>query len=582
MPNKHTILIVEEHERTRLAYSGILSKEGYEVLLADDGEKALELLKENKVNVILSDLKVPRLDGLQLLKASKLIKPRVGVILLMSFETIESENMDVVAMENGAYDVIIKPIEIITLVNTIRKAIDEQALKYTVLIVDEEESVRRSLSKMLSVEGYEVLLADGGEKALEILREKNVCLMLLDVKVQGLQLLKASKLIKPDVQVILIVSHGTVEKAVEAMKNGAYDFIERPFDETTIMNVINKAIETQSLLRETKLLREQLVLHERAVGSKRDRHIDIIGQSDAMLEVVKLAEQVAPSQAPVLIQGENGTGKETIACFIQKTGQRSDKPFIKISFANVPDSQLECDLFGNEDIKTGKTIKGCLELANKGTLFLDEIEEVSPYLQAKLLRVLQEKTFRRQGGNKVLESDVSIISSTNSDFASVVNEKKFREDLYYLLNIVTINIPPLRERMGDIPPLISHFLKVYKKKQNKIIDGVSEDALDILSNYHWPGNIDELKNVIQKAVVLTQDRVISKNDLLESIVKYDRVEKVEENGVFIPIGTKLEEMEKELIKKTLSHAHGNREKTARILGTSERTLYRKIDEYGLK
>lgn len=267
-----------------------------------------------------------------------------------------------------------------------------------------------------------------------------------------------------------------------------------------------------------------------------------------MRDVIKLAEQVAPNQVPILIQGENGTGKETIASFIQKTGQRSDKPFIKVSFSNVPDPQLECELFGNEDIKTAKTIKGCFELANKGTLFLDEIEEISPYLQAKLLRVLQEKTFRRLGSDKVLESDVHIISATNADFTSVVNEKKFREDLYYLLNIVTINIPPLRERMDDIPPLINHFLKVYREKHNKIIYGISEDVLDVLSNYHWPGNIEELKNVIQKAVVLTQDRFISKDDIPENIIEN---ESADNKGIFIPFGTPLREIEKKMIKETL-------------------------------
>ena len=328
------------------------------------------------------------------------------------------------------------------------------------------------------------------------------------------------------------------------------------------------SIEKQAIVIENKFLHEQLAY------SEHERHVDIIGRSDAMRDIIKLAEQVVCSQVSVLIQGENGVGKETIASFIQEKGSRKDKPFIKVNFANVPDSQLEYELFGNEDNMPTKTVKGCFELANNGTLFLDEIREMSPYLQARLLRVLQEKKFRRLGGTRVLESDVCIISATNTNLNDIVTQKKFREDLYYLLNIITINIPPLRERREDIPLLIGHFLKTYGEEHSKIIEGISEDVLGILTDYHWTGNIDELKNVIQKAVVLTQDRIISKNNLPESIIKYDREE---EKGVFIPIGMPLHEIEKKIIIETLRRSKGDKEVTANLLGITPRTIYRKIN-----
>ena len=445
--------------------------------------------------------------------------------------------------------------------------------KQTVLIVDDQESIRIALSKMLSKEGYEVFLAESGESALDILREKKINVMLSDLKMHkmdGLRLLKASKLIKPEVEVILITAHGTIEKAVDAMKDGAYDFVTKPFKGIIIVNTIRRAIEKQTLVIENKFMHKQLPDSENNINI----YEDIIWKSDAMRDITKLVRQATPYQVPVFIQGENGTGKETIASFIQKTGQRSDKPFIKVDFSNVPDSQLECELFGNEDINSGKTIKGCFELANKGTLFLDQIEKISPYLQTKLLRVLQEKKFRRLGGANVLENDVHIISATNANFTNIKDQKKFREDLYYLLNIITINIPPLRERKDDIPPLINHFLKTYQEKYNKEIDGISEDIFDVLSNYDWPGNIDELKNVIQKAVVLTQDKIISKNDLPENIIKKERTE---DKGVFIPIGMPLDEIEKKMIKEVLKRTKGDREVTAKLLGVTTRTIYRKMN-----
>ena len=445
--------------------------------------------------------------------------------------------------------------------------------KQTVLIVDDQESIRVALSRMLSKEGYEVLLTDEGEKALDVLREKKVNVMLSDLKMpkmDGLQLLKASKLVKPEVEVILITAHGTIEKAVGAMKDGAYDFITKPFKKIVIVNMIKKALEKQALVVENRYLHEQLA------HSGHDKQSDIIGQSDVMSDVIKLAEQVAPSQASVLIQGENGTGKESIASLIHRIGARSDKPFIKVSCAALPDTLLESELFGYEKgAFTGAVSQkeGRFELANEGTLFLDEIGEITPSIQVKLLRVLQEGEFERLGGTKVLRSNVRIISATNVNLENAIKQKRFREDLYYRLNVITMNMPPLRERREDIPLLISHFLKIYQEKNNKVVDGISEDVLDILTDYQWPGNVREIKNIIERAVVLTQDRIITQKDLPVNISK----EKAEERKLTIPFGMPLREIEKKIIIETLRRSKGDKEITANLLGITPRTIYRKMN-----
>ncbi len=445
----------------------------------------------------------------------------------------------------------------------------------TVLIVDDQEGIRLALSKMIRNEGYNVLLAEEGEEALNTLRERKVDVILSDLKMpkmDGIQLLKASKLIKPEVEVILITAYGTIEKAVGAMKDGAYYFITKPFKKIIISNMIKKAIEKQALVVENKLLHEQLA------KSGHDMDTDIIGQSDAIQEVIKLAEQVAPSQASILIQGENGTGKEAIASLIHKIGPRNDKPFIKISCAALPDSLLESELFGYEKgAFTGAVSQkeGRFELANEGTLFLDEIGEITPPIQVKLLRVLQEGEFERLGGTKVLRSNVRIISATNVNLTSAIKQKRFREDLYYRLNVIAINIPPLRERKEDIPLLVSHFLKIYQEKNNKVIDGISEDVLDVLTDYLWPGNVRELKNVIERAVVLTQDRVITQKDLPENINTIKN--RIEDRKLTISFGMPLREIEKKIIIETLRRTKGDKEVTTKLLGITPRTIYRKMN-----
>ena len=443
----------------------------------------------------------------------------------------------------------------------------------TVLIVDDQESIRHALSKMLIKEGYDVLLAGEGDEALETLRKKKVNVILSDLKMpkmDGVQLLKTSKLIRPEVEVILITAHGTIEKAVSAMKDGAYDFITKPFKKIVIANMVKKAVEKQALVVENRSLHEQL---ERC---GHDRGADIIGQSDVIRNVIKLAEQVAPSQASILIQGESGTGKEAIASLIHKIGPRADQPFIKVSCAALPETLLESELFGYEKGAFTGAVgqkEGRFELADEGTLFLDEIGEITPALQVKLLRVLQEGEFERVGGTKVLQCNVRIISATNINLTTAIKQKRFREDLYYRLNVIAIDIPPLRERKEDVPLLVSHFLKIYQEKNNKAIDGIAEDVLDILTDYTWPGNVRELKNVIERAVVLTQGRVISQDDLPENIFK----NRSEGGKLTIPFGMPLREIEKKLIIETLKRTKGDKEITANLLGITPRTIYRKMN-----
>ena len=445
--------------------------------------------------------------------------------------------------------------------------------KQTILIVDDQESIRVALSKMLSKEGYEVFLAESGENALGILRGKKINVMLSDLKMHnmnGLQLLKASKLVKPEVEVILITAHGTIEKAVGAMKDGAYDFITKPFKKIVITNMIRKALEKQALVVENKYLHEQLA------HSEYGKHADIIGQSDIICDVIKLAEQVAPSRASVLIQGESGTGKEAIASLIHSIGTRTNKPFVKVSCAALPDTLLESELFGYEKgAFTGAVSQkeGRFELAHNGTLFLDEIGEITPSVQVKLLRVLQEGEFERLGGTRVIKSNVRIISATNVNLANAIKQKQFREDLFYRLNVITIDIPPLREREEDIPLLINHFLKIYQKQNNKEIDGISEEAQDAMIGYHWPGNVREIKNVIERAIVLTQDRVITQKDLPRNISGG----KAEKRRFSIPFGMPLREIEKKIIIETLKRSKGDKDVTARLLGITPRTIYRKMN-----
>ncbi|EQB62437.1 MAG: Two component, sigma54 specific, transcriptional regulator, Fis family [candidate division Zixibacteria bacterium RBG-1] len=445
----------------------------------------------------------------------------------------------------------------------------------TILVVDDEKSVRESLNKVLSKEGYRVLEAESGEEALSVCRKEFVNLVLTDLKMpemDGLELLKALKLLQPDVAVVMMTAYGTIEKAVESMKEGASDFILKPFKRFELEKSLSKGLEHQTLLLENRYLKQQL----ESTGQKL---LNIIGTSPAMRKVLTLVEQIAPSTATVLILGESGTGKGVIAETIHRASDRKEKPFVTLSCAAIPETLLEAELFGYEKgAFTGAAARklGRFEMADGGTLFLDEVGEIPPAIQVKLLRILQDGTFERLGGTKTLAVDVRLIAATNTDLAKAVEEKKFREDLYYRLNVITVTLPPLRERTEDIPLLAYHFLKMYTLKNKKNIQGISQTALDLLLGYHWPGNVRELENTMERAVVLARKKIILPEDLPPHINKAGKIAE----SITIPIGMPMEEVKNKVIQETLRTTKGDKTLAAKILGITSRTIYRKVGKSG--
>jgi len=439
-----------------------------------------------------------------------------------------------------------------------------------VLVVDDDQAVREALGRTLEKLGFDVVVAADGQEGLERLREGGVHILLADLKMpklSGQELLKAAKAIAPDVEVIVITGHGTVEDAVEAMKGGAYDFITKPFKRVQLEKTIKKAAEKQALVLQNRALQRRLDALQEA-GK-------IIGSSPAMLRTLDLVNQVAPSTATVLIQGESGTGKELIANAIHHGSARRDRPFIKVNCAALPETLLESEVFGYErGAFTGAVARkeGRFELADGGTLFMDEIGDLSPATQAKLLRVLQEGEFERLGGTRTLKVDVRLVAATNADLTALVREKRFREDLFYRLNVITIQIPPLRERREDIPLLAQHFLRRFAAKNAKAISGFTEEALDLLQTYAWPGNVRELENVIERAVVLSRSSMISPADFPETLVGSEQAAR----HLVISIGTPLEDVEDRLIEETLRYTKGDKTIAAKLLGIATRTIYRRL------
>jgi two-component system response regulator HydG len=446
---------------------------------------------------------------------------------------------------------------------------DDQT-RLRVLVVDDDQAIREALSRTLEKLGYDVVLADDGQAGLDRLREGEIHILLADLqmpKLSGQELLKAARAIAPEVEVIVITGHGTVEDAVEAMKDGAYDFITKPFKRVQLERTIRRAAEKQALALQNRRLQDRL---DEIQGGGR-----IIGTSPLILKTLDLVRQVAPSTATILIQGESGTGKELIADAIHHGSSRRERAFIKVNCAALPEALLESELFGYErGAFTGAVARkeGRFELADGGTLFMDEIGEISPAMQAKLLRVLQAGEFERVGGTRTLTADVRVIAATNSDVAALVRAKRFREDLYYRLNVITIQVPSLRERQGDIPLLAHHFLRKYAAKNAKTLGGFAEETLDILQTYAWPGNVRELENVIERAVVLTRSSMISPADLPDALVGADQAAR----HLVISIGTPLEEVEDRLIEETLRYTKGDKTLAAKLLGIATRTIYRRM------
>ena len=442
-----------------------------------------------------------------------------------------------------------------------------------ILIVDDDIAILESLARILTREGYAVSTAENGEQALETVRQGQVSLALTDLKMprmDGMQLLKAIKMLAPDIEVIVMTGFAEVDTAVEAMREGAYHFIQKPLKRAAILLTVERALEKRALVLENRSYREQL---------EGEQHFSkIIGKSPVMRELITKVQQVAPSSANILIIGESGTGKEVFADTLHAISPRNNRPMVKVNCAALPDTLLESELFGYEKgAFTGATTRklGRFDLADGGTLFLDEIGDMPKHLQVKLLRVLQEGEFDRLGGIKTVRVDARIIAASNKDLRLEVERGNFREDLFYRLNVITLRLPPLHERKADIPLLVSSFLKTYSEKNGKTIREISREALNALTAYDWPGNVRELENVIEQAVVLTKSETITLADLPSSI---QPGETQSHASVVVPIGMPMEEVERLVIAETLKATGGDKLLTASLLGISSRTIYRKLGD----
>ncbi len=441
----------------------------------------------------------------------------------------------------------------------------------TVLVVDDEESNLTSIEKIFQKDGLRVLTAHSAREALDVLRQHRVDVVLTDLMmpaISGLELLKAIKQIAPDVEVVMMTAYGTVETAVQAMREGAYDFVEKPLKRMNIVKTARKAAERRSLTLENRQLKQEIsVLTGR----------EIIGTSPALRRVLDIALQAAPSSATVLVLGESGTGKELLARFIHQHSSRRSAPFVAVNCSALPEAILEAELFGHEKGSfTGAHVRreGRFAKADGGTLFLDEIGELSLSVQVKLLRVLQEGEYEPVGGD-TQKADVRIVAATNKDLKAEVAAGRFREDLFYRLNVIALTSPPLRTRREDVPLLIDHFVGVYCQKNGKARLGITREALDKMMDYSWPGNVRELENVVERAVVLSRGNTLGVDDLPDTVRD---AEPSEPSTITFGVGTPLDEVELRLIRETLRHAKGDKSVAAQLLGISTRTIYRKLGE----
>ena len=441
-----------------------------------------------------------------------------------------------------------------------------------ILLVDDDERLRTAAGKVLAAGDYRVVSAASGREALEQLKEIAVALVVSDLRLpdlDGIELLKRSRELRPEVEVVMITGHASVEKAVEAMRLGAYDFIQKPLDGAVLLKTVAKALEKQRLTSENRRLRRQLEQCRDVTA--------LVGDSPALQSVKQLIHQIAPTDVNVLIQGESGTGKEIAADALHYLSNRRDRPFVKISCAAIPETLLESELFGHErGAFTGAAVArpGKFELADGGTLMLDEIAEMSPQLQAKLLRVLQDGTFQRLGGTREIRGDVRLLCATHTDIPKAIADGKFRQDLYYRINTVQIVLPPLRERREDIPLLAAHFLQIFTAEMGKEVHVIAPSALDQLLAHSWPGNVRELNHVIQRAVALANGDPLTSFAFAPAASNAAIMSEDAKANVSIPIGTKMDEATKQLVLATIKRCDGNKLKAARLLGIAPRTMYR--------
>ena len=444
-----------------------------------------------------------------------------------------------------------------------------------ILVVDDDSYVREATEEILKLKGYEVDTAPEAKTALQKLDESDYDLILSDIRMPGMtgmELLEAARAKVPDTHIILMTAFGTIEDAVEAMKKGAYDYIQKgSTDPVEIELVVERALKYQETERENRRLRSEL--------QNRYSFSSMIGKAHNMEQVFDLIDTVADSRATILVTGESGTGKELVARALHYNSPRQNAPFIRLNCAALPKDLMESELFGHEKgAFTGaiKQTRGRFEMADGGTLLLDEISEIDPSLQAKLLRVLQEREFERIGSTQTIKVDVRIIATTNRDLQKEIEAGNFREDLFYRLNVIEISMPPLRERKEDIPALVQHFIAQYNAENDKNIESISDEALEILMRYDWRGNIRELENYIERAVVVSRGPVLGAVDFPQKLTAGPSGR--DDQGIHI--GMTVHEMERRLIMKTLEGCKGNRTEAATMLEISTRTLRNKLHEYG--
>ncbi|MCP4633178.1 MAG: sigma-54-dependent Fis family transcriptional regulator [candidate division Zixibacteria bacterium] len=449
----------------------------------------------------------------------------------------------------------------------------------SILVVEDKDSLRNMLSQTLEAEGYEVESAVDGPDGVKRVKEKQYDVVLTDLKMPGMDGLKMLSSIKednPDTEVILMTAYGTVENAVQAMKSGAFDFITKPFDTDQLSVLIKRAMENRRLKAENILLREELGYNQGLSG--------IIGSSLAMTTAIDLVRKVAPSESNVLFTGESGTGKELFARSIHELSRRKDGPFVAINCAAIPHELLENELFGSErGAFTGAVARkmGKFEIANGGSIFLDEVGDLDIALQAKLLRVLQEKNFERLGGNKNITVDVRVIAASNADLKDAIEKKTFREDLFYRLSVFPIQIPALRDRPEDLEELAEFFISKFGKEMKKGKLSLSSDAVKLLEKYHWPGNVRELENTIERAIILCEGKKIKPEHLAIRLRKTDEIRLRDGAGLKAVVANSVARIERELISRVLKQTRGNKRKASQVLQIDYTTLFEKLKKYSL-
>ena len=447
----------------------------------------------------------------------------------------------------------------------------------TILIVDDEKSICQSLGAVLNDEGYDVLTAGSGEEALKIIKEDLPFLVFLDIWLPGIDGIETLKIIKSEnheIRVVMISGHGTIETAVKATKIGAFDFIEKPLSLEKVILIANHVSDMVRLEEENILLKQKVT-----------QEYELTGNSGPILELREMIGLVAPTNAWILIMGENGTGKELVARSIHRQSKRAQKPFIEVNCAAIPEELIESELFGHEKgAFTGATEKrrGKFDLANEGTIFLDEVADMSLKAQAKILRILEEKKFERVGGSKLIATDVRVLAATNKDLEKEMEEGRFRQDLYYRLNVIPLRVPPLRERKEDIPLLVSRFLGELAMKEGETEKSMTEDALAVLMEHNWLGNVRELKNVIERLVIMTPSDVISGSDI-PLLVKGSQ-DVAGDDSWYAVNSYRLAKMdfEKQYLARKLREYEGNVSRTAEAIGLERSNLHRKIKSYGLE